>query len=120
MEKSDLQTGMRLIDKIGREWIVLKNVKNPYGSIEDMYVLKDGGWMPESSYNDDLTEKSNNNEYNIIKVYAQNRGKFINGNIFNTNIEDMDLIWEREDKKEMTIAEIEKELGYSIKIVKEK
>ena len=27
--------------------------------------------------------------------------------------------WKREDKKEVTISEIEKELGYPIKIVKE-
>ena len=35
-------------------------------------------------------------------------------------IEGRNLIWERKKKKEMTIAEIEKELGYSVKIVKEK
>lgn len=29
------------------------------------------------------------------------------------------LLWERKEQKEMTIAEIEKELGYSIKIIKE-
>ena len=35
---SDLKTGMRLVDRKNEEWIVLKNVKTPYGDVEDMYI----------------------------------------------------------------------------------
>ncbi len=43
--------------------------------------------------------------------YVRLKGRFVNNNI-------LQLV--EKVKKEMTIAEIEKELGYSIKIVKEK
>lgn len=122
MNIKDLKTGMRIITRNGDEYIVLKNVKTPYGRVEDMYVLKDGGWMSSSSYNEDLTIKGKtNSNYDIMEVYAQNQGKYIDGSVISTNnVKNMDLIWKRENiKKEMTISEIEKELGYSIKIVKE-
>ena len=118
MKLSDLKTGMKLIDRSGGEWTVLENIRNPYREIEDTYILKDGGWMSESSYDDELKCK-NDSSYDIMRVYAQNEGKYIDGSILMATIEDMDLIWERNEKKEMTISEIEKELGYSIKIIKE-
>ena len=80
---------------------------------------QNGGWMSSSSYNEDLTIKDSCKKYDIMKVYAQNKGQYINGGVFTKKISDFDLMWERDDKKEMTISEIEKELGYSIKIIKE-
>lgn len=121
MNIKDLKTGMRIITKNGDEYIVLENVKTPYKKVENMYISKDGGWMSESSYNEDLTIKDTiNSDYDIMEVYVQNQGEYIDGNLIINKVENMDLIWKRnEHKKEMTISEIEKELGYSIKIVKE-
>lgn len=57
-------------------------------------------------------------EYDIMSVYTINSNCYSLESIFNKKI--LDLIWEREEKpqpKEMTFEEIEKELGYSFKIV---
>lgn len=118
MKLSDLKTGMRIITRNGYEFIVLENVKTPSGKTQDMYVQKDGGFMPEGSYNEDLTAIGDR-DWDIMKVYAQHQGKYLDGSVISGETKYMDLIWERKDKKEMTIAEIEKELGYSIKIVKD-
>lgn len=55
------------------------------------------------------------NEFDIEKVYEYHRCGFssIKNNLTSP-------VWERKHVKEMTIAEIEKELGYAIKVVKEK
>lgn len=119
MKLEDLKTGMRFVDRKNEEWIVLNNVKTPYGDVEDMYISRNGRWMSRSSYNEDLTIKNDDKKYDIMKVYAQNKGQYINGGVFKRKTSEFDLIWERDDKKEMTISEIEKELGYSIKIIKE-
>ncbi len=75
--------------------------------------------MPETLYNDNLTSKTGDIRFDIVKVYAQNEGKYIDGNVLSEDKEAFfDLIWERK-VKEMTISEIEKELGYSIKIINE-
>ena len=122
MKLKDLKTGMRIILRNGQEYIVLKNVVTPYKyeGKQDMYILVGGGWMSSSSYNNDLTSKNNNKEYDIIKVYAQNRGEYIDGRVLQENeIKNMNLIWERKEKKKMTVSEICKELGYDVEIVKE-
>lgn len=58
----------------------------------------------EENYNNDLTSEDGDEDCDIVKV--ERKGE---------------VIFERveETKREMTIEEIEKELGYSIKIVKE-
>lgn len=119
MKLSDLKTGMRIILRNGEEYIVLKNVITPEGKREDMYVQKNCGFMKQSSYNEDFTTKDSDKSWDIIKVYTQNQGRFLDASVLSCEIEEMDLIW-KEDKKEMTIKEIEKELGYSIKIVRER
>lgn len=119
MKKSDLKTGMRIVARNGDEFIVLKNVTTPRNEIEDMYVSIKGGWMGSCSYNEDLIAKSNSKEWDIMKVYAQNKGEYLDGQVLKEKTSNFDLMWERDNKKEMTISEIEKELGYSIKIIKE-
>lgn len=120
MKLKDLKTGMRIILRNGQEYIVLNNVITPYERKEDMYILVDGGWMSSSSYNDDLTCKGDSKEYDIMKVYAQNNGNYLDGDVLQRNaIKNMDLIWERKEKRKMTVAQICKELGYDIEIIKE-
>lgn len=82
----------------------------------ERYVVADGYMMGQKSdyycdadeikdfYNDDLTRKYNNCEYDIVKVERVEQ-----------------VIYEREEKVvEMTIAEISEKLGYEVKVVKEK
>lgn len=122
MKLKDLKTGMRIILRDGNEAVVLKDVITPYKSEgkQDMYVYINGGWMSSSSYNDDLTIKGKNREFDIMKVYAQNNGDYINAKVLDKNaLKYMDKIWERKEKRKMTVSEICKELGYDIEIVKE-
>lgn len=120
MELKDLKTGMRIILRNGEESIVLKDVVTPYNEQADIYISISGGWMSSNDYNNDLTCKDDYKKYDIMKVYAQHEGRFIDGGILQKNaIKEMDLIWVREETKEMTISEIEKKLGYPIKIIKE-
>ena len=121
MELKDLKTGMRIILRNGGEYIVLKDVITPYEEgKEDMYILIDGGWMSSSSYNDDLTSKGNSKDFDIMEVYEQNNGEYLDGSVLDKNaIKKMNLIWKREEKKKMTVSEICKELGYDVEIVKE-
>ena len=122
MELKDLKTGMRIILRDGNEAIVLKDVITPHKSEgkQDMYVCINGGWMSSLSYNNDLTIKSKNREFDIMKVYAQNNGEYIDAGVLDKNaLKYMDKIWERKEKRKMTVSEICKELGYDVEIIKE-
>lgn len=121
MELKDLETGMRIILRNKGEYIVLKNVITPYNiGKEDIYINIEGGWMSRNNYKNDLTARSNNKEFDIMEVYAQNNGNFLDGAVLKKDeLKNMDLIWKREEKRKMTVSEICKELGYDIEIVKE-
>lgn len=121
MELKDLKTGMRIILRNKGEYIVLKNVITPYNDgKEDMYINIEGGWMSSNNYKNDLTERSNDKEFDIMEVYAQNNGNYLDGAVLKRDeLRNMDLIWKREEKRKMTVSEICAELGYDIEIVKE-
>ena len=57
--------------------------------------------------------------WEIVAVYEITRVMGF-GRMLSSAEEKGKLIWEKKTVKEMTVAEIEKELGYSIKVVKEK
>lgn len=99
MKLEDLKTGMRIILRNKREFIVLKNVVTPYRRREDMYVDINGGWISSSSCGEDLTDKCGNKEWDIMEVYAQNNGEYLNGEVLGRHaIESMNKIWERNEE----------------------
>lgn len=70
-------------------------------------------WSDSKHYNNDLTHSVYEN-LNIVKVYTST------GHTLGTMLDksSLTLVWERKDDvKEMTVAEIEKQLGYKVKIV---
>ena len=75
-------------------------------------------WFPLDCLDKDLNyKKSTSSPYYIKKVYSLSSS---NMNAWKLETTDRKCIWERKsEKKEMTIAEIEKKLGYSIKVIKE-
>lgn len=120
MELSDLKTGMRIVTRDGKEYIVLKDVKTPYKKIEDMYIsIKNDSWLCSSNYDENMKVNSGNKKFDIMKVYAQNNGEYIDASVLETKTKDMDLIWERKKLRKMTVSEICKALGYEVEIVKE-
>lgn len=102
MKLKDLETGMRIILRNKGEYIVLKNVITPHiDGKQDMYINVEGGWMSSSDYKNDLTTKFNDKEFDIMEVYAQNNGNYLDGAVLKRDeLRNMDLIWKREEKKE--------------------
>lgn len=99
MKLEDLKTGMRIILRNKREFIVLKNVVTPYGKRGDMYIDINGGWMSNSNYKEDLTIKSGDKEWDMMELYAQNNGKYLDGEVLGRHaIERMNKIWERSEE----------------------
>lgn len=120
MKNEELKTGMILITEKDEYVMVLKDTDN--GDI-----VSGDTWQPIYKNRDIVEElkvkkiyQPSNNE-----AYLSKNSDFIKRNIrkiYNANssiFSHYKLIWERGKKKEMTISEIEKELGYSIKIIKE-
>ena len=104
--KSDLKDGMVVEYRDGDRRIVLGDKLIGYDS-----------WVDIVAFNDNL-ECKNNKDLNIDKVY--NSDSHILKDYFKDK--SLTLIWERNKKEEepakkMTVAEIEKELGYKVEIV---
>lgn len=104
--KSDLKDGM--VVEYRRGWLELV--------IGDKTV--DGtGSHSLCNFDDELIHKESR-ESDIMRVYTINNGIKSTDSIFDRGY--LTLIWEREPEpeyKEMTVEEIEKELGYKIKVV---
>lgn len=111
--KSDLKDGMVIEYRNGSREVV-------FGT----RTLSITGWNSLSEVNDDLIEiKYKDPAYDIVKVYEIAKKETVCGlkNIFEDR--NLTLLWERKeepDYKEMTVEEIEKELGYKVKVIADK
>jgi len=102
--KKDLIDGMVVKTREGVHYLVCGDL-----------FIRNTGFLQIDTYNNDLTSKLFN-EKDIVAVY----NKIHSLDTLNDIEYNKKVLWKREEVKEMTIAEIEKELGYSIKIVKGK
>ena len=109
MKKSDLKTGMVVESRNGDKYLVMLN---PDCEGKDLICFS-GSYMSLKDYTDTLEYP--NSDYGIVKVFTI--GKSISYILSAKALLEFKLIWEREERKEMTLKEIEKELGYKIKIV---
>lgn len=100
--KSDLKNGMVVEYRNGKRRVV----------VEDK-VIDEYGHMLISDFNDAFEHCCLGDGCAIDKVYKSKAG-YLSAYFDDENLE---LIWERNPAKKMTIAEIEKELGYKIEIV---
>lgn len=108
MKKSDLKTGMFVKFRNCTTGIVNLNVAG--GEL----VTVDRGTVSLDSFKEDLTHNFMQ-IYDIIKIYDCPKESVLKyGGRLPFAYE---LIWQRKEIKEMTVKEIEKELGYKIKIV---
>lgn len=74
------------------------------------------GWVSTQNLDENLCDLSDDN-FSIVEVYGYSKYEY---KVLDLDTSTRELLWKREEgKKEMTISEIEKELGYSIKIIKE-
>ena len=113
MTKSDLRTGHIVTLRNGTRHIVYKDCVLGYGDV--IVNTHKQSWMRFSDYHEDMTCTDNDTEFDIMKVETPKTPYDYNGNP--DNITGLTL-WQR--TKKMTIAEIEKALGYSIEVVSDK
>lgn len=92
----DVQFGDILTLRNGERYVYVND--RMYG--EKDYYTRNGS-TPTLWYNDDLTENENHKSQDIMKVEREGQ-----------------IIYEREDVREMTVEEISKALGYEVKVVK--
>lgn len=110
--KADLKAGYLVKDRQG-------DIKMVMPTQDSMIVVyKDGASWGDMNYiNDDLTYKdSRHNEFDIMKVYGFSKYGI---EVLGFKIGNRPLLWERKEPKKMTVAEIEKALGYEVEIVSE-
>lgn len=108
MKKSDLKVGMIVKTREDELFMVM-----PACNVN--LVLSNGRhWMSLDSYNDDCTASCV--KYDIVKVYGLTQMPH-KATIVSTD--SRELLWEREEAKKMTVAEIEDILGYKIEVVSE-
>ena len=111
MKLSDLKTGMRLVRNNGTTVIVMLDTSrgNCYTNGEDAHGVL------ETMYYADLSPRPTFENYKILHIYDGPDGVY---KMFNPSKKGC-LLWTAPPKvKEMTVAEIEKALGYSVKVVK--
>lgn len=108
MEKSDLKIGYLLECRNGQLKMLMPTTHG------EILISERGDFYEKNSLKNDLTTDFSK-EYDIVKVYGFTR-HMTRALDFDKNYRE--LLWNRE-KKEMTVAQIEKELGYSIKIIKD-
>ena len=91
-----------------------------YLYLNDVFLSENGGMCLNAlgleEYTDDLLDNDGNGicKYDIQKIYRTSGRKM--RDLFTDKY--LTLVWKREEPKEMTLEEVEKELGYPIKIVK--
>lgn len=85
-------------------------------SSKAIFVGEDGSHGSLELYREDLTNTMSA-DCDIVKIYGLVKWSF---DALTTNIRDRTLIWERKEEVEMTMEEICKALGKTVKIVKEK
>lgn len=109
MKKSDLKVGYVVKFRNDEIGIIMQTNKGL------IIIQKNESYNTFNYINENLT--NDESEYDIMEVYGFTNYKY---KALRISTEDRELLWKREDKKEMTISEIEKELGYPIKVVKER
>jgi hypothetical protein len=108
MKKSDLKTGMLVVFRSGKEGVVLLG---HYDGIDNniIWMFRTNTWTALKYVNEDLTNGLSI-EHDVIEVYSTP--------VYNPTQKKY-LLWEREKPvEELTLAEVCKELGREVKIIK--
>lgn len=101
-----IKDGMVVEIRNGSRWL----------KVSDTLISTNGNYEPLKKYNNDLTHISND-EFDITKVFKiQSTYMCLPTNL--SSINNNAIIWQKKEPKEMTIAQIEEALGYTIKVIK--
>lgn len=102
--KSLLRTGDIVVLRDGEKCKVFLDYETRNYGKGTFAFIESYGFMPLSSYNDDLCSKDVSDKNYVSKIYRPRGDR----NLMSTNLNDYKLIWER--KKEVSIEEIEEKL----------
>lgn len=112
---SDLKTGHIVTLRDGTKLVMYKDVALNASSDRSFLVSDSDEWREfDGKYHEDLMHITCD-QFDIMKV---ERPAYI-VDLGTTNAKYTEVVYERIKPKEMTLAEIEKELGYKIKLVEE-
>lgn len=114
MTKAELKSGMVLTLRNGKEYMVFKDCKTTNYS-GDFYVnVESSEWGNLNNFNDDLTH----NQYRHLDIMRIDVVGIITNLTNYANFKGNSYcIWERKEKKSLTLEEVEKLLGYPVEIV---
>lgn len=118
MTKSELKTGMIVITREGKEYMVFRDFHYQNKKPIDCIVSLTGTWSDLLCFNEDLTCMANIKDLDIMKVKVIYHPHLMFKNDLNAT--HYKTIWERPEPKKMTVSEIEAILGYKIEIIAEK
>lgn len=114
--KSDLKTGMRVTTKHGETYLVLKQFSHTYNNDSDILVGYCGhSWEGLKNYNEDLTSRGDSSQ-NIVKVEVPNHCYSVLDQKYDSETA-YKTLWNKNEIREVTLQEIEDQLGYKFKIV---
>lgn len=113
MTKSDLIAGKHVVETRNEGRFLIFDSK-----IGKFMFKTNGGFMLLESYDEYLMMIDENEDFDIMKIYEFKKPAK-ESYMHNYSEKCLTLVWERTEPKEMTMAELEKELGYKVKIVKE-
>jgi hypothetical protein len=118
MTKQDLRTGMVVELRNGEVYQVFLNAYSTYENNQTVNTLVDldeAHWETLNNYRDNLTHVYHS-ELDVMGVY---KSGFYTDVVKPSNYKSWKYTWVRKETKELTVKEIEKLLGYPVKIVKE-
>lgn len=121
MTKSELKTGMIVTQRGGKKLTVYRNCVCSFSGSIHYDVLVDASvkcWHSLEHYTEDLKNSSGYSEFDIVKVELAYHP--YDYNKYPHEAKTSKILWERSEIKKMTVAEIEKILGYKVEIVSEK
>ena len=110
MTKDELKVGMLVQHRDGTMSMIMptSSIKNPV-----VFIAADGIWSQFISYDDNLLYEYGKYR-DIVKIWGLSEYAH---KVFSFTTDTRELLWEREEKKKMTIAEIEAALGYEVEII---
>lgn len=108
----DLKAGKHVVEtRDGKKYLVCIANKQLVG-------VGDGGWIALGRYEQNMQCYGDRNDFDVTRVYEIKHAYYFSKMIASYD-DNLILVWEREEVKELTMADIEKLVGCKVKIVKE-
>lgn len=111
--KDNLKTGMRVVARNGNEYVVMKDYETVNYGVGAILGVSGIGFKSLKNYNHDLTHATLGEDNDIMKVLKP----LYDNDVLSNNEDDFEVIWEREEAVELTVAQISEKLGYKVKVV---